>query len=275
MQIDRKTMDALSSDTRINILKSLAKRRKTITELSRKIINTWVEEQTNNKIKDLIPQGMITPLTRLVLTNAIYFKGTWAIQFDPTDTKKQDFRVNSEKTVQADMMSLTEEEFNYTETDDLQILELPYKGDELSMLILLPKENLNKIELTLENLEQWRSSLRERELNIYIPKFKFETKYFMSKDLKEMGMPTAFGEGADFSGMTGDKKLFISQVIHQAFVEVNEEGTEAAAATALTMVESAVTKPTLFKADHPFIFIIQQKETGNILFIGRVNDPTV
>lgn len=253
----------------------------TKTEESRLTINNWVEEQTNDKIKDLIPVGILTSLTRLVLTNAIYFKGTWITQFDSKDTREQDFKVSSDKTVQADMMSLTEEDFSYAETDDLQILELPYEGEELSMLILLPKEDLDQIELTTDNLEQWSLDLREQEVNIYIPKFKFETKYMMVKDLIEMGMPSAFNppskpSGADFSGMTGIKDLYITAVIHQAFVEVNEEGTEAAAATAVVMGrESAGPTIPLFRADHPFIFVIQQKETGNILFIGRVIDPTL
>jgi len=165
--------------------------------------------------------------------------------------------------------------FNYTETKDLKILELPYSGGDLSMLILLPKDSIEQLEseLTIENLNNWTARLKEEEVSIYLPRFKFETKYFMAQDLAEMGMPTAFSGGADFSGMTGRRDLYISNVIHQAFVEVNEEGTEAAAATAVVMKEVAMMKK-LFNADHPFIFIIREKETGNILFLGRVSDPT-
>ncbi|MFH0762728.1 MAG: serpin family protein [Candidatus Omnitrophota bacterium] len=258
------------------------------TEKSRLTINSWVEEQTNNKIKDLIPRGILNSLTRLVLTNAIYFKGFWLKQFDKKDTKEEDFRVSPGNKIKTQMMRLTGEEanFNYAETDKLQILELPYEGNDLSMLILLPKEDdLKAMEESLnsEKLSEWKKLLKNEEVNVYLPKFKFETKYFMAQDLKSMGMPTAFSLGidfggeADFSGMTGNKRLNIDQVIHQAFVEVNEEGTEAAAATAVVMTEglSMLPKPIkIFKADHPFIFIIQDRDTGNILFVGRVSDPT-
>ena len=247
------------------------------TENSRITINKWVEEQTNNKIKDLIPEGVIDAATRLVLTNAIYFKGTWFKQFDKKNTVERDFKISPTNSVKVQMMHLDDKKakFNYTETKDLKILELPYSGGDLSMLILLPKDSIEQLEseLTIENLNNWTARLKEEEVSIYLPRFKFETKYFMAQDLAEMGMPTAFSGGADFSGMTGRRDLYISNVIHQAFVEVNEEGTEAAAATAVVMKEVAMMKK-LFNADHPFIFIIREKETGNILFLGRVSDPT-
>jgi len=254
------------------------------TENSRLIINEWVEERTNDKIKDLIPSGALTAETRLVLTNAIYFKGEWANQFNKDDTKEQDFRVSPNKNVKTPMMQRTDDEskFNYAGTNDLQILELPYSGEDLSMLIILPKkEDLEDLEnsFTLEQLSKWKEMLNEQRVNIYIPKFKFETKYFMEEILPDMGMPTAFSDSANFTGMEDDprKDLKIDKVIHQAFVEVNEEGTEAAAATAVTMIEITSVGPEpripTFRADHPFIFIIQQKDTGNILFLGRVNDP--
>lgn len=249
------------------------------TEKSRQIINTWVEDQTNDKIKDLIPSGAIDAMTRLVLTNAIYFKGNWALQFDEDNTREADFKISPSETVKAQMMSLIGEKakFNHAETEDLQILEMPYEGEDLSMLVLLPKEdNLDQVEQTISvaQLNEWREMLQEGKINVYLPKFKFETKYFMAQDLKGMGMPLAFSDTADFSGMTGKRDLFISQVIHQAFVEVNEEGTEAAAATAVIVALTAINEdPKEFRADHPFIFIIQQKDTGNILFMGRVNDP--
>ncbi len=257
-------------------------------EESRLTINSWVEEQTNSKIKDLIPQGVLKPITRLVLTNAIYFKGSWLKQFDKKDTKEEDFRISSTNKVKAQMMRLTGKEanFNYAETDKLQILELPYEGNDLSMLIFLPKEDdLKAIEesLNFEKLSEWENLLRNEEVNVYLPKFKFETKYFMAQDLISLGMPTAFTPGidfggkADFSGMTGNKQLNIDEVIHQAFVDVDEEGTEAAAATAVLMFEQGISMPKpikMFKADHPFIFIIQDREASNILFVGRVGDPT-
>jgi serpin B len=246
------------------------------TENARLSINKWVEEQTNDKIKDLIPPGVLNALTRLVLTNAIYFKGLWVKQFDKKETREEDFRVSPEKTVKVPMMSIIGEEFNYYETEKLQIIELLYEGEDLSMLIIIPKENdLKSLEesLSLEKLSELRSNLSEQQVDVYIPKFKFETKYFMVKTLKEMGMPTAFSMDADFSGMDGTKDLFIANVIHQAFVDVNEEGTEAAAAAGVVMELKAV-MPTVFRADHPFIFMIQERETNNILFLGRVIDPT-
>ncbi len=251
------------------------------TEQARKTINTWVENKTNNKIKDLFPAGSLDPSTRLVLTNAIYFKGTWVKQFNENDTKDEDFRVSSDKTVKVPMMRLTGTDviFNYSETEDLQMLEMPYEGEDLSMLILLPKnDDIAALEesLTAENLNEWKSQLVEKRLNVFMPKFTFNTKYFLKKNLEEMGMPSAFSEtNADFSGIDGKKDLFIQIVVHQAFVEINEEGTEAAAATGVGFGITSMPQIETFRADHPFVFIIQQKETGNILFVGRVIDPTI
>lgn len=253
-------------------------------ETARVIINNWVEDQTNNKIKNLIPSGLLNALTRLVLTNAIYFKGEWIKQFNENDTKDQDFRISKNNVIKVPMMQRTDNEavFNYTENNKLQILEMPYSGEELSMLILLPKDdNLEALEnsLSAKELSKWKKDLEEKRVEVFIPKFKFETKYFMAEALKEMGMPTAFKwSGADFSGMDGTKNLFISEVIHQAFIEVNEEGTEAAAATAVVMDLGAApdSKPPeipIFRADHPFLFLIQEKATGNILFIGKIINP--
>ncbi|GAG31323.1 unnamed protein product, partial [marine sediment metagenome] len=175
------------------------------TEKSRKIINDWVEAQTKNKITDLIPKGALSAMTRLVLTNAIYFKGIWVKQFDKKDTREQNFRISPGNTVKVPMMSLTgkEAKFNYAETEKLQILEMPYEGEELSMLVLLPKEDsLESLEESLdaEKLSGWKDILREQQVNVYIPKFTFETKYFLAKNLQNMGMPAAFSMDADFSG---------------------------------------------------------------------------
>ncbi|MFH1211643.1 MAG: serpin family protein [Candidatus Woesearchaeota archaeon] len=262
------------------------------TEKSRETINSFIEEQTNGKIKDLI--SSLDPMTRLVLTNAIYFKGTWEWEFDKSDTREQDFWITSANAVKVQMMFMDPEKakFNYADLDNLQILELPYKGDKLSMLIILPKQgedydlgtgekivydySLEDIELSNEKLSEYKAQMSETKLSsISIPKFEFDTKYSsMGDTLKALGMPSAFNPGsADFSGMTGKQDLFISQVIHQAYVKVDEKGTEAAAATAVKMTATSAMQPNVFKADHPFIFIIQEKETGNILFIGRVVDP--
>lgn len=245
------------------------------------IINRWVEEQTNNKIKNLIPQDALGEMTRMVITNAIYFKGLWAKQFDKKDTTESEFRVSPADKVKVQMMRLTdrEAEFNYAEAESLQILELSYKGGELSMLILLPKEgSMSSLEesLNVRKISALRESLKKENVEVYLPKFKFEAKYFIAENLREMGMPAAFSEEADFSGMTGKRDLFISDVIHQAFVEVNEEGTQAAAATSVMCGITAIQEDIkIFNADHPFIFIIQQRDTGNILFLGRVNNPNL
>lgn len=252
---------------------------KTDTENSRVTINNWVEDKTNDKIKDLIPAGMLSPATRLVLTNAIYFKANWSSQFDAKDTWDGKFKLGSGESVDARMMYQTSN-YNYGETSDLQILEMDYLGNDLSMLIILPKENnMAQIENTfsVEKLEDWKDYMQTEKVRVTLPKFKFETKYFMAEDLKEMGMPTALYPDADFTGMSPTDELFISQVIHQTFIEVAEYGTEAAAATAVIMGAGAAPEqeqPKIFRADHPFIFIIQQKDSGNILFMGRMSDPT-
>lgn len=249
-------------------------------EKSRKTINSFIEQQTNGKIKDLIGAGMLNSMTRLVLTNAIYFKGTWEWEFDKSATHITDFKASENNIIKTQMMymSPSKARFNYAENNELQILELPYKGDEISMLILLPAKNFESIDpLTWEKLEEWKQQMKETELDsIIIPKFEFDTKYVMNDALSALGMASAFDAGsADFSGITGKRDLYIGFVIHKAYVKVDEEGTEAAAATAVGMTTTSVKIETkIFKADHPFIFIIQERKTGNILFLGKVNDPT-
>ena len=240
-------------------------------EKSRQTINSFIEEQTNNKIKDLIPTGFLNEMTRLVLTNAIYFKGTWQWEFDTSDTRDSDFKITPTNLVKTPMMNMDPDKasLKYADTGDLQILELPYKGDEISMLVLLPSENLDAIEtaLTAEKLNEYKSKMKETKLDsISLPKFEFDTKYFMRDVLSALGMPTAFSESADFSGMTGKRDLFISFVIHQAHVKVDEKGTEAAAATAVGSQTTSDRPRTDFRADHSFIFFIQDKRTRNNLF---------
>jgi len=246
------------------------------TEGSRQTINAWVAQKTMDKIRDLIPAGLIGPMTRLVLTNAVYFKGTWKTQFNKAKTYDAEFKKSLAETVTAKMMSMSDEEFKYADNDQLQLLEMPYSGDELSMVILLPKgDALMGVEASLsaDSLKSLRAGASERELPVYLPKFKFETKYFLKEQLSAMGMPTAFSPAdADFSGMSGARDLYISEVIHQAYVDVNEEGTEAAAATAVLMNKTAAFPRIEFRADHPFIFMIMNG--GQILFMGRVADPT-
>ena len=247
-------------------------------ERSRQKINLWVEDKTNDKIKELIKQGILTSLTRLVLTNAIYFKGNWVLQFNPEQTRNSLFTPIEGQEVDVPMMNQTAE-FNYSENDILQVLEMSYAGDELSMIIFLPKQasGLKKVEslLTVEKMESWLATLRKQEVIISLPKFKMTSEFLLNKALVSLGMVDAFTMKADFSGMTPDPVgFYISKVIHKAFVDVNEEGTEAAAATAVFMLKRAAPMPKpIFRADHPFIFIIRDIQTNSILFLGRVTDP--
>lgn len=247
-------------------------------EASRQTINAWVADQTENRIKDLLPEKVINASTALVLTNAVYFKGDWELQFDERLTTDEEFWVSPEETVQVPMMRLTGEEsrFRYTEVDGVQVLELPYQGDDLSMLVILPPESgLKELqrELTVEQLSAWRTALAVQQVDVFLPRFTFEDKLNLKEQLSTLGMPIAFGEGANFSGMTDAGSLFISKVIHQAFIEVNEEGSEAAAATAVLTTNVSSQPIKVFRADQPFIFAIQENETGAILFMGTVNNP--
>jgi serpin B len=249
------------------------------TEAARKTINAWVEQKTKDKIKELIKPGVLDAMTRLVLTNAIYFKGNWASQFKEAQTENAPFTLLSGDTVEVPLMNQTGQ-FPYMETENFQALELPYVDNELSMIIFLPKEpnGLKKFEqeLTADNVSQWLSSLHKREVIVFIPKLKMTSEFSLASVLQSMGMMDAFmPNSADFSGMTGRKDLCISAVIHKAYVDINEEGTEAAAATAVTMRLTAVGpgQTPVFRADHPFVFLIRDNQTGSILFIGRVMNP--
>jgi serpin B len=247
-------------------------------EDARKTINNWVEKQTRDKIQELIQPGMLDALTRLVLTNAIYFKGYWATQFDPGQTQDGPFYLSSEQTITAPLMHQTDL-FKFLETPEFQAIELPYKGDALSMAIFLPREimGLAELERTLSptKLSEWFGKLVSQEVSVFIPRFKFASQFSLEKTLARMGMPLAFSSDADFSGMTGNRELFISAVVHKAYVDVNEEGTEAAAATGVVMrVTAAPAPPPVFRADHPFLFLIRDNRSGSILFLGRVANPT-
>jgi serpin B len=248
-------------------------------EAARDTINSWVAAKTEEKIKDLIPAGGLTPLTRLVLVNAIYFKGNWTSQFDQSRTIAAPFWIRSDHVLPVPMMQQTET-FGYNETKDLQVLELPYRGDRLSMMILLPqqKNGLTELEnnLTLENLAHWTRELQPREVQISLPRFKINCPFKLNDTLIAMGMKDAFDENkANFSGMDGQENwLYIEAVFHQAFVDVNEEGSEAVAATAVvTGSRSLPPPPAVFQANHPFIFLIREQHTGNVLFLGRFVTP--
>lgn len=249
-------------------------------EAARRMINKWVEDRTQNKIKDLIQPGILDALSRLVLVNAIYFKGNWMSQFKADKTKDAPFHTSSKKSVQAPMMT-QKEKFRYVDLGSFEMLKLPYVGNEISMIVLLPKEidGLKQLEadLSVENLKRWKSRLSKRDVLVFLPKFKMTSMFRLDKTLMSMGMIDAFSDSkANFAGMDGRPNwLYIAAVIHKAFVDVNEEGTEAAAATAVVMAPKAMpAAPPTFRADHPFVFLIQEDQTGSILFIGRVTDPT-
>ena len=257
------------------------------TEGSRQTINTWVEQRTENKIRELLRPGSLTSDARLVLTNAIYFKGDWEEQFKKEDTKDEDFRLSAAQALKTPLMHMTKG-FNYFDGGSFQALEIPYKNNELSMIILLPKamEGLSAFEqsLTPANIKELPGQLRPvREVNVTMPKFKMEAQFQLGDTLMAMGMKEAFnGKIADFSGMASrktmqrDGNLYIGAVIHKAYIDVNEEGTEAAAATAVIGRATAArpTPPIIFRADHPFMFLIRDNRSGSILFIGRVTNPS-
>jgi len=251
------------------------------TEAARKTINDWVEARTNRKIVELLKPEMVGSSTLLVLVNAIYFKGNWASQFETMLTENEPFHMSSGKSVTAPLMRQIHD-LHYAESLGLQVLELPYAGGDLSMLVLLPTrvDGLGDLEagLTAENLTAWTANLKSHKVAVFLPKFKSTSEFRLAGTLAALGMSDAFSGRADFSGMDGRKDLFISDVIHKAFVEVNEEGTEAAAATAMVMVGSAAPsnpRPIpVFRADHPFLFLIRDNRNGSVLFLGRVTDPT-
>ncbi len=246
-------------------------------EESRLVINEWIGQQTEGKIEDLLPRNSIDPMTRLVLTNAIYFNAQWAKQFQEGATRQGPFRLLDGSEVQVPMMHQTDG-FRYARGTDYQAVELPYVGHEMSMVILLPQEGeLERFEDSLEvaRVQAIIEELERQQVALTMPKFEFDASFSLEEPLAALGMPQAFSADADFSGMTGDRALFISEVVHKAFVSVDEEGTEAAAATAVVMAESAMPQePVDVTIDHPFLFLIRDMQTGTVLFLGRVVDPT-
>ncbi|KAL4635125.1 leukocyte elastase inhibitor-like [Arapaima gigas] len=252
-------------------------------ETARVNINTWVEKQTQDKIKDLLAKGVLDSQTKLVLVNAIYFKGTWEDMFDEKDTKEKLFKLNKTGTKPVKMM-YQKEWFPLTFIPQIrcQILEMPYVGKELSMFFMLPTEieddstGLEKLEknLTYENLTVWLQPVNIKEVVVELPKFHLEETYDLKKILVSMGMVNAFdSENCDLSGISPKKDLMLSKVVHKAFVEVNEKGTEAAAATAVKLVPCCASRPAYFIADHPFLFFIRHNPTKSILFCGRFCSP--
>jgi serpin B len=247
-------------------------------EASRVTINDWVSEQTEGRIEDLIPQGVIDALTRLVLTNAIYFNAAWDNPFEPGLTEDGTFHLPDGGEVSVPMMRQTES-LGYAEGEGVQAVELPYDGGELSMVILLPDAGeFEAFENTLDagRVDAIVEDISYRQVALSLPKFEVESDFSLVEALTAMGMPDAFSDAADFSGMTGSRDLFIAEVVHKAFVSVDEAGTEAAAATAVVMVEMAMPEePVEVTVDRPFVFLIRDIETGAVLFVGRVVDPGV
>jgi serpin B len=257
----------------------------TATEAARSTINQWVAQKTEDKIKDLLPPGVLDFRTRMVLTDAIYFKGDWQTQFDRAQTKAEDFHVTPGQNSLAPLMH-RQGDFNYLDGRTFQVLEIPYKSRELSMIVFLPNAvgglpALEKL-LTAATAQQWLSQLRPTaKIILTLPRFEMTEQFELKDALSAMGMPHAFEKDeADFSGISSEtrRRLFISAVIHKAYVDVNEEGTEAAAATAVITARPTVAMrprpPIVFRADHPFIFLIRDNRSGGILFMGRVTDPT-
>lgn len=249
----------------------------TQTDKSRQMINKWVEDKTNDKIKELLKTGDITAMTKLVLTNAIYFKAGWYIRFAEGGTKPADFALTDGKTVKVPMMQ-KHQNLPYYGGDDFHAVEIPYKGGELSMVVLLPKKGgLAALEkkLTAANLKQW-TKMTMHDVDLKLPKFKTTSRFELKEVLSAMGMPEAFSEAADFSGMTTQGKLMITKVIHKAFIDVHEEGTEAAAATAVIAAPPSAPPQfpkANFHVDQPFVLLIREQQTGSILFMGRITNP--
>ena len=244
-------------------------------------INHWVAERTKDKIQDILPPGSLNDLTRLVLANAIYFKGLWKEPFDRSETSMQPFYLLTPGHVLVPLMHHFDE-VRYTENNEFQAVELPYQGNQLSNVVLLPRQMDGVIvlenRLTSSLLSDTLRQKRKRSVEIFLPRFKLESGFDLNDTLARMGIPDAFQMGkADFSGMDGIKFLFISDVFHRAWAEVNEEGTEAAAATITAMAGCADMNPPppppVFRADHPFIFLIRDTRSGSILFLGRFMQP--
>ena len=248
------------------------------TEQARRTINTWIEAQTKDRITELLQAGDIDAATVMVLTNAVYFKGTWLYQFDERHTRNAAFALNADESVTVPFMGLTAK-LPYYQSDQVQAVELPYDGERLSMVLLVPRqvEGLAALEESLApgNVKTWLGGLKEQDVFVSMPRFKMDDRFYLQDTLAAMGMPLAFTPGrADFSGICDEPgEVWIDKVIHQTFIEVNEQGTEAAAATAVTMKRKGGGPPVI-RADHPFLFLIRDRQTGAILFLGRVADPS-
>jgi serpin B len=248
-------------------------------EAARSQINGWTEEHTKQKIKNLLPSGSLDAQTRLVLTSAIYFYGKWQEPFVTSRTQPAPFTLTSGATTEANFMNQTSH-FGYAETQSVQILEMRYASTRIAFDVVLPKtvSGLPDLEKTLTtgNLTSWLGKLSPRNVQVSLPKFRAESEFSLGKALSIMGMPIAFTDKADFSGIAPKRGLAISEVVHKAFVDVSERGTEAAATTGITIRATAMPMPepaVVFRADHPFIFLIRDTSSDVVLFIGRLMNP--
>lgn len=253
---------------------------------SRQHINGWIATRTSHRIQDLLPVGSIQPDTKLVLANAVYFLGRWACHFDPADTRPESFWAEGGREVRAPLMRQTAY-FRYAAVSGLKLLEMPYAGDELAMTVILPdaRDGLAELErrLSVAELDRWLDALADTQVAVTLPRFRVAPGEPVQLDrlLGAMGMATAFTDQADFSAMASppnpDDRLFLGAAYHKAFVEVDEAGTEAAAATAVEMPLGGPPRPAPappeFRADHPFLFLIRDLRSGIILFLGRLVDP--
>ena len=250
-------------------------------EPARARINQWVDDKTKHKIAEIIGPGVLNALTRMVLVNAIYFKGTWATPFPESATQPDKFYAQADTAVTVPFMH-ERDHFRYGENEGLQMLALPYIGRQLEMVVLLPRsrDGIGPLEssLTPASLAAWTSGMRNQQVNVALPKFKMSSGFSLAQALEALGLKDAFDpDRADFSGMDGRAHwLYLSAVLHKAYIEVNEKGTEAAAATAVVIRPTALRlqdRPREFRADHPFLFLIRDSTTGSILFMGRVMKP--
>ncbi|MCK5115375.1 MAG: serpin family protein [Candidatus Aegiribacteria sp.] len=245
-------------------------------EGSRETINEWVAQSTLNRILDLIPPGSLDEDTRVVLTNAVYFKASWRKPFDERSTEDAPFALVGGSTIDVPMMNQTDF-FNYVATEGCEAVELDYAAGNASMLILLPDGDMAEFQqgFNADMLETIRRRLSSCNVSLSMPKFEFSRSMQLSDLLQDLGMESAFGSAADFSGFTGSPDLFISKVLHKAFVKVDEAGTEAAAATAVIMGLTAIPdQPVQMNIDSPFMFFILDRASGSIVFMGRVMDPS-
>ena len=253
-------------------------------EAARGEINDWVADLTGETISEIIPESAIDPYTTLILANAIYFRGSWEKPFKKMRTGDREFTLTNGNSVQIPMMTQTAD-FQYAKIDeaDVQILEMPYQSDQISMIILLPREKdgLAALEdaIVSNQYESWFDRLEKEKVELHLPRFQYVCRKDLKETLRKLGMPTAFSPGsADFSAMNENRELFLSEVFHKGYIDVNEKGTEAAAATGVVVTRLCIpipSTPVIFRADHPFLFLIRDNVTGMILFIGRMADPSM